>query len=95
MLKKPRTAQDDSDKGQFPATTADIVSGMLRTETSRSAAESPRMNMFVTVRSSCDLQTIIHSETLPPIATTMMRQIMMASMMVPASIGVVQFFIFF
>lgn len=74
MLKKPRTLQDIVEKGHCPAITAHTVIGMLTTDTRRSAVESPRINILVTVLSSRDLQMIIQRERLPVKANTMIKQ---------------------
>ena len=93
ILKKPRIVHEDSENGQSLATMAETVSGMLTAETSRSAAESPRMNMLVTVCRSRDLQIIIHSEILPLTATVIMRHIMTASMIALTSIRILNWFL--
>ena len=85
MLIKPNTTQTTSDNGHWRVRRDTTVSGMLTMDTSKSAADNPRMNIFVVVRSAMVVTMIIHIEILPTTAVIIITHKTNASMTSVAS----------
>lgn len=86
ILINPKTTQEDSLSGQLPVMTATTVSGILAMETSKSAADRPRINIFVVVRKGLVMMIISHIEIFPTTAAMMITHKMKASVTFVASL---------